>query len=278
MNIKKINFTKMQAAGNDFVVIDNRDYQFRMKELIELAPDICDRKFGVGADGLLVLTAPQIDGLDYTMIYRNADGSDAGMCGNGARCLAMFASQAGYGTELRFNVHDNIYRAKVRSNSEVEVLFPVKPQIKHINLDDQSLFEVNTGTEHIVKHELKKNELEKEELLRKEGRHFRLHDYFQPLGTNVNFMYGSGDKELMVQTYERGVENLTLACGTGAIASALVWHHIQNNVRQGKSEYSVNTKGGKLSVEFTYNPSTNSYSDIKLKGKVQFVFNGEYYL
>ncbi|MDR8390397.1 diaminopimelate epimerase [Aliifodinibius sp. S!AR15-10] len=278
MNIDKIKFTKMQGAGNDFVVLDNRQYQFRMKDLIQMAPKLCDRKFGIGADGLLVLSNPQIDGLDYTMIYRNADGSDAGMCGNGARCLALFASRSGFDTDQRFNVHDNIYRAKVRSNDEVEVSFPIKTQIQKINLDDQSLYQVYTGTEHVVKQEHKEDKLNNENDLRKEGRHFRLHDHFQPIGTNVNFIYGSGEKELRIQTYERGVEDLTLACGTGAIASALVWHNIQHQNREAKSEYTVKAKGGKLSVEFAYNPTTNTYSDIKLKGKVHFVFTGEYYL
>lgn len=278
MDINKLKFTKMQGAGNDFVVIDNREYQFRLKDLIQLAPKLCDRKFGIGADGLLVLSTPQIEGLDYTMIYRNSDGSDAGMCGNGARCLALFAKESGFGPEQRFNVHDNIYRAKVRSNDVVEISFPVKTQIEQINLDDQSLFEVYTGTEHVVKQEMDKDELNQEDELRKVGRKLRMHDHFQPLGTNVNFIHGSGDKELLIQTYERGVEDLTLACGTGAIASALVWHHIQNDRRETKTEYTVNAKGGKLSVEFSFDPSTRTYSDIKLKGKVQFVFTGEYYL
>lgn len=278
IDMDKLQFTKMQAAGNDFVVLDNRQYQFRLKRLIELTPRLCNRKFGVGGDGLLVLGNPQIDGLDYTMIYRNADGSDAGMCGNGARCLAMFASKYGYGHNLKFNVHDTIYRAKVRSNDEVEVTFPIKPQIETITLDDKKLFQVYTGTEHVVMHLVKKNQLKQEKELLTEGRRIRRHDHFQPLGTNVNFMYGSGEKELMVQTYERGVEDLTLACGTGAIASALVWHHIQNDHRQAKSEYSVHAKGGKLSVEFAYNPSNRTYSDITLKGKVSFVFTGEFVL
>ncbi|MFH5832816.1 diaminopimelate epimerase [Halalkalibaculum sp. DA3122] len=278
MDIDKIEFTKMQGAGNDFVVIDNRKYQFRMKDLIQWAPRLCNRKFGIGADGLLVLSNPQIDGLDYTMIYRNADGSDAGMCGNGARCLALFARKSGFDTEQRFNVHDNIYRAKVRSNDEVEISFPVKTQITEITLDDQPLFEVYTGTEHVVRQELDKNTLRREDELRRIGRRFRMHEHFQPIGTNVNFMHGSGEKELNIQTYERGVEDLTLACGTGAIASALVWHHIQNSHRETKTEYTVNVKGGKLSVEFSFDPSTRTYSNIKLKGKVEFVFTGEYYL
>ncbi|MDX1637174.1 MAG: diaminopimelate epimerase [Balneolaceae bacterium] len=273
-----ITFTKMQGAGNDFVIIDNRRYKFRLNDLIDLAPRLCDRKFGIGADGLLALTNPQVDGLDYTMIYRNPDGSDAGMCGNGARCLAQYAFENGYGSDQRFNVHDNIYRARVRGNGIIEVAFPMTTQIDRINLDDQPMYQVYTGTEHIVMEEPVADNLKQEKKLRERGRHFRLHDYFQPLGTNVNFIHGSGSKELNVQTYERGVEDLTLACGTGAIASALVWHSIQNDGRKSRTEYTVHTKGGKLSVAFSYDPDSNTYSDIKLKGKVHVVFKGEFYL
>lgn len=278
MDLDKLKFKKMQGAGNDFVVIDNREYQLRLKELIELAPRICARRFGVGSDGLLVLNSPLIDGLDYTMIYRNSDGSDAGMCGNGARCLALFAFQSGFGREQKFNVHDNIYRAKIRSKSDVEITFPVKSKIEPITLENQLLFKVNTGTEHVVKELSKKEDLEDEKALRDEGRYFRLHEYFQPLGTNVNFFYGSGENELMLQTYERGVEDLTLACGTGAIASALVWHYLKRDGQESRKEYSVITRGGNLSVEFSFNPESGSYSMIKLKGKAYTVFDGVYYL
>lgn len=266
----------MQGAGNDFVVIDNLDYKFGLRDLKELTPKICHRKFGVGADGLLVLDKPQIDGLDYTMIYRNADGSDAGMCGNGARCLALFAHQSGFGDSLKFNVHENIYRAHVYSDSEVEVTFPVKSKVEKIVLGGQTLYQIHTGTEHIVKLE-EESALEDEAKLRKEGRYLRRHERFQPMGTNVNFIFGIDSNRLMVQTYERGVEDLTLACGTGAIASALVWHHINGDNDHSK-KYNVRAKGGNLSVEFFYDPSTDTYSDIKLKGKAHFVFEGNYYM
>ena len=276
MGTESVKFKKMQGTGNDFVIIDNRSYKFRLKDLIELAPSICDRKFGVGADGLLVLSEPQIDGLDYTMIYRNADGSDAGMCGNGAHCLALFAHQLGYGEQLKFNVHENIYRARVNSTNEVEVSFPVSTVIEEITVDGEALYQLYTGTEHVVE-PVEREALENEETLRTEGRHIRIHKEFRPVGTNVNFICGTGERELQVQTYERGVENLTLACGTGAIASALVWHHIQQS-GSGDNEYLVKTKGGDLRVYFKFDPASKTYSDIKLKGQAHFVFDGVYYL
>lgn len=276
MGMESIRFKKMQGAGNDFVIIDNRDYKFRLNELIELAPSICDRKFGVGADGLLALSEPHIDGLDYTMIYRNADGSDAGMCGNGARCLAYFAYRSGFGEKQRFNVHQNIYRARITRNSEVEVEFPSSTRVEELLLEEQQLFQINPGTEHIVK-QVEESDLQDENVLREVGRYFRKHEQFQPLGTNVNFICGIDRDRLKIQTYERGVENLTLACGTGAIASALAWHHIHQNGDSGK-EYTVKAKGGTLSVGFSFDPDTGLYSNIKLRGEAHFVFEGIYYL
>lgn len=266
----------MQGAGNDFVIVDNRKYQFRLNELVQLAPMLCNRKFGIGADGLLTLNDPQTDGLDYTMIYRNADGSDAGMCGNGARCLALFAYAEGFGEQQKFNMHENVYRAQINSGSEAEITFPVTTKIEEITLDGQLLIKVNAGTEHAVK-QVVKQELENENTLKSEGRYLRRHEYFHPVGTNVSFICGESENSLFMQTYERGVENLTLACGTGAIASALAWHHLQQK-KQKKNEFNIKTKGGNLSVTFLFDPSTSTYSGIKLKGPAHFVFEGTYYL
>lgn len=120
-----LNFQKMEGAGNDFVVIDNREYQFTLDEIIRFTPKLCDRKFGIGGDGILVLQSAESPDADYTMIYRNADGSDAGMCGNGARCLALYASKNGFSTSQRFNVHENLYQAEVKDDNSVNIHFPV---------------------------------------------------------------------------------------------------------------------------------------------------------
>ena len=111
-------FHKMQGTGNDFV-LDNRMLNLSIDEIIEHTPQLCDRKYGIGADGLLILESPQIDGIDFTMIYRNADGSDAGMCGNGARCLTMYAAHHGFNQLMKFNVHNCIYSAYVEKRNKI---------------------------------------------------------------------------------------------------------------------------------------------------------------
>lgn len=269
-----IPFTKMQAAGNDFVVLDNRSELYTKEELIKLAPNMCDRKFGVGSDGILALFPPEKNGVEYTMFYRNPDGSDAGMCGNGARCMALFAHSLGFDSKHTFNVHDNVYHAHVLDSNSVTISFPMEASVQETTVDDTNIFTTHTGTEHIVK-EVKQQELDNEKRLVDEGRQLRYHDMFAPKGTNVNFISGVNDTRLKLQTYERGVENLTLACGTGAIASALVWHHLQE-ARSGICNYTVETDGSSLTVHFSFDSTSESYSNIKLEGPAHFVFKGTY--
>lgn len=272
-----ISFTKMQGAGNDFVVLDNRSVSMTKEELIDLAPDICDRKYGVGSDGILALFPPAKQEVDYTMFYRNPDGSDAGMCGNGARCLALFAHSLGYGANHRFNVHSQIYEAEVKDFENVRITFPMEASVRKLSLDGEEMYAIHTGTEHIGTM-VDEHTLEKEENLREEGKLLRHHSQFQPKGTNVNFICGIDKKKLKLQTYERGVEDLTLACGTGAIASALIWHHKRGAAKTSSEKYTVKTKGGTLKVYFSYNPITETYSNIKLEGPAHFVFEGKYLL
>lgn len=268
-------FTKMQGTGNDFVVIDNRNQNITLEQIIELAPKLCDRRFGIGADGILMLQPPVDPSLDYTMIYRNADGSDAGMCGNGARCLARFAHQQGMGDSLTFNVHDHIYRAQINSK-HVEIQFPIQSSIREIHgITDELIYQVHTGTEHIVL-ELSDEKTNEADQLRRWGRQLRHHKEFSPAGTNVNFLSGTDPANLKLQTYERGVENLTLACGTGAIAAALAWHHIQQ-LKKTRNEMMVEVEGGTLSVSFTFDADSSMYSNIVLGGSAEFVFTGLYH-
>ncbi len=263
----------MQGAGNDFVVLDNRNGQFSEEEIAGLAPEICDRKFGVGSDGILALAKPQQPKVDYTMIYRNPDGSNAGMCGNGARCIALFAHSLGFDANHSFNVHDQIYQAEVSSPNTVSIAFPMEASAAEHTVDGVTLYQIHTGTEHIVT-QVDEDELEQEDQLRKLGSELRYHEEFQPKGTNVNFICGVDQQTVQLQTYERGVEDLTLACGTGAIASALVWHHLQDHPAE--SPFSVDTKGGALNVHFSFDSHTDTYSNIKLEGPAHFVFNGEF--
>lgn len=264
----------MQGAGNDFVVLDNRSLNLSKDELIELTPQICHRKFGVGADGLITLLTTERDDVDYTMFYRNADGSDAGMCGNGARCMALFAHSNGFGKQQVFNVHDQVYEALVEGPHSVQISFPMQTSIEKTELHHRPHYFLRTGTEHLVT-TVDENSLKNEDKLKKEGRELRYHTQFQPAGTNVNFISGVDECSLKLQTYERGVEDLTLACGTGAIASALVWHHLQKKKPSG-CKYEVETKGGSLFVYFSFDPETKNYSNINLEGPAHFVFKGEY--
>ncbi|MCW9706662.1 diaminopimelate epimerase [Fodinibius salsisoli] len=273
-NKTNIPFTKMQGAGNDFVVIDNRKGHFSKQELIAKTPNLCDRRFGIGADGLLVLLPAEHNQADYTMFYRNADGSDAGMCGNGARCLSLFAHEAGFPREHIFNVHDVLYEASIQDKNSVQISFPVKTSIEEVTIEGQQILVLHTGTEHIVL-QSDAEHLEKEDRLCEQGSELRYHSHFEPKGTNVNFINGKDETTVQLQTYERGVEDLTLACGTGAIASALAWHYWQNEMDTDYS-FDVLTKGGKLQVDFSFDPQTKTYSNLKLEGPAHFVFKGSY--
>ncbi len=268
-------FTKMHGAGNDFILFDNRSVQLSPQQIEIITPALSDRKFGVGSDGLIALEYDESQKADLVMIYKNPDGSDAGMCGNGARCFASFAVTLGCPSSFTFRVHDKIYSAKVNDNSVI-IDFPLETSVDQVNVDDETFLDIYTNTEHIVC-AVDQNTLGKEELLIKRGKELRNHVTFAPKGTNVNFIHGVDQNSLQLQTYERGVENLTLACGTGAIASALAWHYLQNS-SDGDFTYQVNVKGGTLTVHFTFDKSTKSYSNVKLEGPATFVFEGIYYL
>lgn len=235
-------------------------------DLIALAPELCDRRFGIGADGLLALKPTNKPSLNYTMFYRNADGSDAGMCGNGARCLALFAENLGLGSSLRFDVHDKVYKASVDSaENYVWLAFPMQLSIQPIGIDDEPpLFRVHAGTEHIVQ-EISPDDFGRNEELKKRGRYLRYHERFEPEGTNVNFICARETNKIKLKTYERGVEDLTLACGTGAIASGITCHSIKQ-LKKVDNDITVRADGGNLNVRFHYNSENNSYSEIQLGG------------
>jgi diaminopimelate epimerase len=267
----------MQAAGNDFIVLDNRSLKLSKADIIDLTPAICDRNFGVGSDGLLALFPPEKEEVDFTMFFRNPDGSDAGMCGNGARCMALLAYSLGFGKAHKFNVHNKVYRAEIRFEDTVRISFPMEASAEEVEVEGNRCYAIHPGTEHLVT-QIDEKSFEDEKHLREQGTLLRHHNLFRPKGTNVNFITGIDATHLKLQTFERGVEDLTLACGTGAIASALIWHHIQKAENAGVHMYRVETKGGTLTVYFTFNTNTRAYSNIKLEGPAHFVFNGEYKL
>lgn len=268
-----LSFHKMQGTGNDFVVFDNRAHGLSMDEIINLTPRLCDRKFGIGADGVLALERPVNQDIDFTMIYRNADGSDAGMCGNGARCLAMFAAHHGFQSSLNFNVHESEYTARVdKIENQVSVHFPDVEIPNWIEVNDFKLLQLYPGTEHVVCF-VDSKKLELEEELVETGGKIRYSDLLNPPGTNVNFISLNHDASISLQTYERGVENLTLACGTGAIASAISSHYISGS-DIGHFEIDVKVKGGTLNVSFSFDAELKAYQQVTLKGPAEFVYEG----
>ncbi len=264
----------MQGAGNDFIVIDNRSGELAPDELTKLTPTLCDRKFGIGADGVLALEKASSEELDFSMKYKNADGSDAGMCGNGARCLALFAHQAGFPKKMSFNVHENIYRAEILDSNTVSIHFPVKVTPEEQNIDGHTLIKADTGTEHYVKF-VSQKKLDDEEALVSVGSSLRYHKEIDPPGANINFAAPLDDRSIRLQTYERGVENLTLACGTGALATAVA-AHFQAGKNTSQKNYEVNVKGGVLQASFQFDEASKTYQQLILTGPAHFVFKGIY--
>lgn len=265
----------MQGAGNDFILFDNRTLKMSDDELTRLAPVFCNRKFGIGSDGIIALNYDDTQQADLVMSYKNPDGSDAGMCGNGARCFAAFAATLGCPEQFSFRVHDHVYRANIRGE-QVTVHFPLETTVEEMIVEEFNVLSVYTNTEHVVC-PVQPEVLENESRLITDGRFFRYHDDFQPKGTNVNFISGTDRNQLSLQTYERGVENLTLACGTGAIASALAWHHLQQG-SQGDHRFTVKVRGGLLQIHFSFDEANQTYSNIQLEGPATFVFEGQFYL
>lgn len=276
----RLRFIKMQGTGNDFVVWDNRDALWSVDYIATLAPTLCDRHFGIGGDGVIVLAPSEMDGADYQMIFRNPDGSDAGMCGNGGRCIARLAHTLGYPAKHSFHVHDNIYHAKV-DPAGVEITFPMEPRVeRHPDFGGYPLYEVNPGTEHMVL--ITPAELmESKENMRTIAREIRYNKSLALKGCNVNFAHLIEPDVIQLMTYERGVEDFTLSCGTGAIATALASfaHAKPTSERNNMATLQIQPEGGNLDVTFLthLNSSENIdfFSKIALRGPAEFVFTGE---
>lgn len=253
----KLNFYKYQGAGNDFLLIDNRNNHFVFS--IEQVRFLCDRHFGVGADGLMLLE-PHKD-YDFKMVYFNSDGNESTMCGNGGRCIAAFAYKMGIHKErLSFMAVDGLHQAEIKPDGSVSLSMQDVDQIEFENE-----FQImNTGSPHYIKWV---NDIEHINV-KEEGRSIRNLARFHPNGINVNFALRKEGK-VFVRTYERGVENETLACGTGvtAVAIASVGDEI------GAFEIPVETTGGQLKVKFK-KINQGSAKDIILTGPALFVFQG----
>lgn len=255
----EIQFYKYQGTGNDFVILDNRKGNYNQLDQ-EAIHFLCHRRFGIGADGLMLLNTK--DGYDFEMKYYNSDGRESTMCGNGGRCLVMFAYHMGIvRTTFRFVAIDGEHEAEIDAKGLVRLKMQDVGRIDESHGD----YTVNTGSPHYVK---MVNRVEDINVFAR-GREIRNLAPFMPSGINVNFVEVEDDHEISVRTYERGVEDETLSCGTGVTASALVNFHNE----QGFNEVTVSTRGGKLSVEYDRHRD-GSYTNIWLCGPAEKVYNG----
>lgn len=251
-----LTFYKYQGTGNDFVMIDNRTKTFP-KENTDKISQICDRHFGVGADGVILIENDDL--LDFKMIYFNADGSQT-FCGNGARCAVAFAKYLDIIEEkTTFNAVDGEHFASIKDG----IISLQMIDVDEVKVNENCVF-AYTGTQHHV--ELV-DELEHYPVF-ENGKKIR-YSYSNP-GANVNFAQQLDDKTFRVRTYEKGVEDETLACGTGVTAVAISMHKI-NKTKSNAIVLPV--EGGKLEVSFVEN--NGHYTNVFLKGPAQFVFKGE---
>ena len=262
-NMQKIKFVKMVAAGNDFVVLDKQP----VGSLCALAKRLCDRKFGVGADGLLLID--KVKHTDLRMRIFNADGSEAEMCGNGARCVALISGKQ----KTKMLTPAGVINARVcGSQVKIQITDPKKIKLDiplEVNGRPIKVNFINTGVPHVVVFVQGLDKIYVTGI----GRTIRRHVRFQPAGTNVNFVEVKGNDLILIRTYERGVEDETLACGTGSTAAALIFalkNNLNNLVR-------VKTQSGET-IKIYFNKSKGKFKNVWLEGSARIVYKGEYHV
>lgn len=255
----KIQFHKYQGTGNDFIVVDNRKNEISFSR--EQINFLCDRRFGIGADGLMLLQEKA--GFDFEMKYFNADGKDGSMCGNGARCMVKFVYHLGIHRDVyKFLASDGSHEAEIDIDGIVSLKMNDVRVIRKFHND----FIVDTGSPHYIKMVTGVMNLD----VYKKGFEIRHSKEFEEEGINVNFVEQTDDPDkIVVRTFERGVEDETLSCGTGVTAAALVCYHNEN----GFNEVEVKTAGGKLTVEFD-RVDDDRFENIWLCGPAEKVFEG----
>lgn len=255
----KITFYKYQGTGNDFVIIDNRQ-EFFPKNDTKLINFLCDRRFGIGADGLMLLEND--NSTDFKMVYYNSDGNESSMCGNGGRCLVAFAQKVGViSNNASFIAVDGLHHASI----ENDIVSLHMQDVNEIKTESNYTF-LNTGSPHHVQFEDNLETLD----VKTEGSKIRYSDMYGKAGSNINFVKQIANNEFSIRTYERGVEDETLSCGTGATAVAIAMHTLGNAV---SNEIAINVEGGKLKVSFE--EKDGKYSNVHLIGPATFVFQGE---
>jgi len=265
----RITFTKMNGAGNDFILLDNRsgNIQLTASDVIRL----CDRHRGIGADGVLILVPGPAGGPDWAWEFYNSDGSAAGMCGNGARCFARFVNRVtGAGPEIKFATGAGLIRAVIKGEKVTVDLTPPRDYRPNVKLSLTSgsceAHSINTGVPHAVVFVADVSTVPVAQL----GAEIRRHPEFAPAGTNVNFVQILEPGYIRVRTFERGVEGETLACGTGVSASALVCALTKGFA----SPVKVKVQGGDT-LEVAFESNAGGFRKVSLTGPAEFVFDGQ---
>lgn len=255
-------FVKYHGAGNDFIIMDGRNLPGVIPT--EEVARLCHRHFGIGADGLIIISPTEESGVDYHMLYYNADGLESSMCGNGARCAYHYAVAIGVaGEEAVFRAFDGLHSAQVLAEGGIRISMT---DVQDISEPASDTYVLNTGSPHVVNFV---GELDSIDAFTA-GRTIRNSVDYKREGINVNFVEVVGPAALRIRTYERGVEDLTLACGTGVTAAALAFAR-KTGIAAGPVQ--VQADGGDLSVDFTLRQG--SFEDVFLTGPVQLVFKGE---
>jgi len=262
-----LRFTKMNGAGNDFILFDNRTGAIDLDR--NQIAKLCDRHRGIGADGILLLEQPT-NRADFRMRYFNADGGEAEMCGNGARCFARFAYKMGGKKEkISFETPAGVISAELKGY--LVTLRMTEPTDLRLNVDlpvvaeNKTVHFINSGVPHVV---IPVAQIDNADV-RREGAAIRHHKMFSPNGTNVNFIEKRGPNKIAIRTYERGVEDETLACGTGIVASALIFAASENT----NGPISVIARGGD-ELEVGFEKSGDRFRNVTLSGPAEFVFEG----
>lgn len=255
-----LQFDKYHGTGNDFVMIDNRDLKFP-KDNVKLVAHLCDRRFGIGADGLILLEHDEET--DFKMVYYNSDGNTSSMCGNGGRCIVAFANNLNVlkSSNCTFMASDGLHLAAIDAHQIINLKMQ---DVANIKVENSYVF-LNTGSPHHVQFEENLRDLD----VKNVGASIRYSSLYGASGSNINFYNQIDESNFAIRTYERGVEDETLSCGTGATAVAIAMHAI------GKTKHpkiGIEVQGGKLEISFE--KKDGNYTNIYLRGPATKVFSG----